>query len=130
MKKLLFLSVAMMFSLNLSAAKRKAETPLTPDTTPRIIEIATENTSLLLTVTKTGELEFAYYGKHIADPTPILKKRLTRRTDFCTDPQAYTAQGGREQRRASLAVTHSDGDLNTELRKVFESSVHVIEEVK
>lgn len=72
MKKLLFLGVAMMLSLNLSAAKHKAETPLTPDTT----------------------------------------------------------QGGREQRRASLAATHSDGDLNTELRKVFESSVHVIEEVK
>jgi hypothetical protein len=76
MKKLLFLGVVLMLSLNLSAAKRKAETPLTPDTTPRIIEIATANTAILLT------------------------------------------------------VTHSDGDLNTELRKVFESSVHVIEEVK
>ena len=118
MKKLLFLGVALMLSLNLSAAKRKAETPLTPDTTPRIIEIATENTAILLTVTPTGELEFAYYGKRIADTAPMLKKRLTRRTDFCTDPQAYTTQGGREQRRASLAVTHSDGDLNTELRYV------------
>lgn len=118
MKKLLFLVIGLTISLGATGAKKRAEQPLPADPTPRIIEIATENTAMLLTVGEKGDLLFRYYGKRIADPTPILEKRLTRRVDFCTDPQAYTAQGGREQRRASLAVTHSDGDLNTELRYV------------
>ena len=118
MKKLLLLVIGLTISLGAIGAKKKVEQPLTPDTTPRIIEIATDNTAMLLTVGEQGDLLFRYYGKRIADPTPILSKKLTRRVDFCTDPQAYTAQGGREQRRASLAVTHSDGDLNTELRYV------------
>jgi alpha-galactosidase len=117
MKKLLLLLIGVIISLG-SVYAKKAEMPLTIDKTPRFIEIATENTAMLLTVDKRGELLFRYYGKRIADPTPILHKRLVRRSDFCTDPQAYTAQGGREQRRAALAVTHSDGDLNTELRYV------------
>lgn len=106
MKKLLFLGVAMMLSLNLSAAKHKAETPLTPDTTPRIIEIATENTAILLTVTPTGELEFAYYGNRIAKPV------------FWGDKQEFSGE-----------YLLNEG-INLSLRKVFESSVHVIEEVK
>ena len=118
MKKLLLFVLGLSISLASFAAKKRVEQPLPIDKSPRFIEIATENTAMLLTVDKNGALLFRYYGKRIADPTPILYKKFTRRTDFCTDPQAYTAQGGREQRRAALAVTHSDGDLNTELRYV------------
>ena len=118
MRKLLFLIIGLSISLGAVGAKKKAEQPLPIDTTPRIIEVATENTAMLLTVGEKGDLLFRYYGKRIADPTPILDKKLTRRVDFCTDPQAYTVQCGREQRLASLAVTHSNGDLNTELRYV------------
>ena len=118
MKKLLLSILALSVAVCATAAKKRVEQPLTPDTTPRVIEIATKNTAILLTVDSKGELLFRYYGKRIADPSPIINKKLTRRVDFCTDPQAYFAQGGREQRRASLAVTHSDGDLNTELRYV------------
>ena len=118
MKKLLLFVLGLSISLASFAAKKRVEQPLPIDKSPRFIEIATENTAMLLTVDKNGELLFRYYGKRIADPTPIINKKFTRRTDFCTDPHAYSAQGGREQRRAALAVTHSDGDLNTELRYV------------
>ena len=82
MKKLLLLVIGIAVSVCAIGAKKKVELPLTPDTTPRVIEIATENTAILLTVGNKGELLFRYYGKRIADPTPILDKRLTRRTDF------------------------------------------------
>ena len=80
--------IGLVVSVSAIGAKKKAETPLTPDKTPRIIEIATDNTAMLLTVGEQGDLLFRYYGKRIADPTPILDKKLTRRVDFCTDPQA------------------------------------------
>ena len=88
MKKLLFLVIGLTISLGAAGAKKKAEQPLPADPTPRIIEIATENTAMLLTVGEKGDLLFRYYGKRIADPTPILEKRLTRRVEFGTGPRA------------------------------------------
>ena len=115
MKKFtLLLAMALLSAAPTSAKKAKSE-PLTIDPTPRVIEIATDRTSMVLTVDEDGSLMFDYYGKKLDDPTPFLSKKSYRRVDFCTDPMAYITQGGREQRQASLAVTHSDGDLNTKL---------------
>ena len=118
MKKLTSIIAAMVLTVAPAAAKKGDPKPLPADPTPRIIEIETANTAMILTVDKDGSLMFDYYGKKIDDPAPFLQKNSYRRVDFCTDPAAYITQGGREQRQASLAVTHCDGDLNTQLRYV------------
>lgn len=119
MKKICLLLAFTAFSLAaVSAAKKQAARPLDIDRTPRLIEIATDNTELILKVNSDGEVLFGYYGKPVSDPSPLTEKKNYKRADLGTEPQAYSVQGGREVREAALAVTHSDGDLNTQLRYV------------
>ena len=101
-----------------AARKQQPARPLAADATPRLIEITTDRTQIVLRVNKDAQLEFAYYGTRLADASPLLGRTSVRRSDLGTEPQACTAQGGREIREAALAVTHCDGDLNTELRYV------------
>lgn len=79
------------------------------------IHIETRNQSLIMTVSPEGELLFQHFGKKITDVSPFLKKQSYRRADLGTDPQVYSTAGGRNFREPALRVTHSDGDLNTEL---------------
>lgn len=81
----------------------------------QLIRMDTEKLSLVMTVTEEGELLFNHFGNKIDDCTPFLKKKSYRRADHGTDPQMYSTQGGRNFREPALRVTHSDGDLNTEL---------------
>jgi len=85
------------------------------------IHIATNDISLIMTVTDQGELLFQHFGKKIADDSPFLKKKSYRREDHGTDPQVYATAGGRNFREPALRVTHADGDLNTELIYVSHS---------
>lgn len=81
----------------------------------QVISLDTEDLSLVMTVTDKKELLFHHFGGKIKDTSPFLKKQSYRRADHGTDPQVYSTGGGRNFREPALRVTHSDGDLNTEL---------------
>ncbi len=81
----------------------------------RLIKSDTKDLSIVMTVGKDSSLLFQYFGRKINDASPFLSKESYRRSDYGTDNQAYLAAGGRSFREAALQVTHSDGDLNTEL---------------
>ncbi len=81
----------------------------------KLIKKETKDLSLILSVNKDSVLLFQYFGKKIGDPSPFLQKQSYRRSDYGTDPEAYSTAGGKNFREPALRVTHSNGDLNTEL---------------
>lgn len=81
----------------------------------KLIQIDTRETSMILSVSKDNMLLFHHFGNKITDATTYLIKQSYRRSDYGTDPQAYSAAGGRTENEAALRITHADGDLNTEL---------------
>ena len=83
-----------------------------------IINMQTEKLSMIMTVGKDSVVYFHHFGRKIGDASPYLNKQTYRRADYGTDPHAYLAAGGRNYREPALRVTHSDGDLNTELAYV------------
>lgn len=85
----------------------------------QIIDIRTEDTQMVLTVDNTGQVVFQHYGGIVQDTRIFGSVKTNRRRDHEADPLAYGTAGGRDTRLAALAVTHSDGDINTEL--VYES---------
>lgn len=80
-----------------------------------LIEISTNELSMIFGVNSEGTLMFHHFGNRINDPSPFLVKESYRRSDYGTDPEGYSTTGGRNFREPALRVTHSDGDLNTEL---------------
>lgn len=87
-------------------------------TRSQVLNLQTEDLSMVLTVGKDSVVYFQYMGERIEDSTPFLDKQTYRRSDYGTDPHAYLASGGLSYREPGLRVTHSDGDLNTELAYV------------
>lgn len=85
------------------------------DDVSRLINMQTRDLSMIMTVGKDSTLYFHHFGRKIGDATPYLEKVSYRRVDYGTDPHAYLAAGGSNYREPALRVTHSDGDLNTEL---------------
>ena len=84
----------------------------------QVIEVATKDLSLVLTVDGTGQVLFQHFGSRITDPELFLQKATYRHADHGTDNLAYGTAGGRNFRSPALRVTQADGDLNTELRYV------------
>lgn len=80
-----------------------------------LINLQTADLSMILMVGKDSLLYFQHFGRKIGDASPFLDKQTYRRVDYGTDPHAYYASGGTGYREPALRVTHSDGDLNTEL---------------
>ena len=80
-----------------------------------LINLQTGELSMIMTVGKDSVLYFQHFGRKIEDASPFLQKKTYRRVDYGTDPHAYYASGGTGYREPALRVTHSDGDLNTEL---------------
>ena len=85
------------------------------DDVSRLVNMQTRDLSMIMTVGKDSTLYFHHFGRKIGDATPYLEKVSYRRVDYGTDPHAYLAAGGSNYREPALRVTHSDGDLNTEL---------------
>ncbi len=83
-----------------------------------IINLQTEDLSMIMTIGEDSVLYFHHFGRKIDDASPYLEKQTHRRVDYGTDPHGYLAAGGRSYREPALRVTHSDGDLNTELAYV------------
>lgn len=106
MKKLLIPLLALLLSSGVRAAEKC------------VIEVTTDRLSLVLGVGADGEVLLHHFGGRIADPAPFAAWKSYRRADHGTDNRAFPTQGGREFREPALAVTHADGDLNTELSYV------------
>ena len=111
-EKKVSLILVFLFPLLISSLAMKAKTVSNED---RVINLQTKDLSMIMTVGKDSTLYFHHFGRKIEDATPYLDKISYRRLDYGTDPHAYLAAGGRNYREPALRVTHSDGDLNTEL---------------
>ena len=85
---------------------------------PQVINIRTNDLSMVMSVAPNGEVLFHHFGGRIDDATPVTGIKSYRRTDHGTDNLAYSTMGGRNFREPALRVTHADGDMNTELRYV------------
>ena len=83
---------------------------------PQVINIKTDGSSMVMSVTSDGEVLFHHFGGRIDDATPVTGIKSYRRTDHGTDNLAYSTMGGRNFREPALRVTHADGDMNTELQ--------------
>ena len=86
-----------------------------PKIEPTLITISTEELSMIFGTNSAGTLMFHHFGNKINDPSAFRIKKSYRRSDYGTDPEGYSTNGGRNFREPALRITHSDGDLNTEL---------------
>lgn len=99
-----------------------------------LIHIETSDLSLVMSVNEDEALLFKYLGAKINDIQPFAKNNSYRRVDYGTDRMVYPASGGRSFVEPALRVTHSNGDINTELiylqhkeTKLRDSNVHQTE---
>ena len=88
----------------------------------QLIDIRTDDVSMVLAARSGGEVYFRHFGGLIDDPAPLSDYKSSRRADHGTDDLAYPAMGGRNFREPALRVTHADGDMNTDLRYVSHTS--------
>ena len=88
----------------------------------QLIDIRTDDVSIVLTARPDGEVHFRHFGSRIDDPSPLADYKSSRRADHGTDDLACPAMGGRNFREPALRITHADGDMNTDLRYVSHSS--------
>lgn len=104
------LLIFILFSINLLfnvEAQQKSD--------PTLITISTDELSMIFGINSAGTLMFHHFGNKINDPSAFLIKKSYRRSDYGTDPEGFSTNGGRNFREPALRITHSDGDLNTEL---------------
>ncbi len=88
----------------------------------QLIDIRTDNVSIVLAARPDGEVHFRHFGSRIDDPSPLADYKSSRRADHGTDDLACPVMGGRNFREPALRITHADGDMNTDLRYVSHSS--------
>mgnify|MGYP002286271266 FL=1 len=88
----------------------------------QLIDIRTDDVSIVLAARPDGEVHFRHFGSRIDDPSPLADYKSSRRADHGTDDLACPAMGGRNFREPALRITHADGDMNTDLRYVSHSS--------
>ena len=88
----------------------------------QLIDIRTDDVSIVLAARPDGEVHFRHFGSRIDDPSPLADYKSSRRADHGTDDLACPVMGGRNFREPALRITHADGDMNTDLRYVSHSS--------
>ncbi len=74
-----------------------------------IYQLETQNTSMIFTGKPDGKFNFQYFGKKIDNPQQLLKGGTG------VNVEAYTSFGLHCEEEKALRVTHSDGNLSTEL---------------
>ena len=88
----------------------------------QLIDIRTDDVSIVLAARPDGEVHFRHFGSRIDDPSPLADYKSSRRADHGTDDLACPVMGGRNFREPALRITHADGDMNTDLRYASHSS--------
>lgn len=81
----------------------------------KLINISTDNTSMILVAEDGKEVWLHHYGGRVDDASASLMYHNYRRSDYGTKDLAYSTMGGRQFREPALAVVHANGDMNTEL---------------
>ena len=81
-----------------------------------IIDVSTNDTMMLISLTDDNVPHFEYYGKKLANPKDFIGQRTLSPKEMGEENPLYSARGGKNYLEPALAVIHSDGDLNTELR--------------
>ena len=114
MKKLLF--PGLLCAALLCAGPLAAAEPV------EILDIHTDDVSLLLAAAPDQAVSVLHFGGRITDPAPLKEYRSGRWPDYGTENLIYPTMGERNFREPALRVTHADGDLNTELRYVSHES--------
>ena len=84
----------------------------------KVINVRTDNSSLIICVDKDGFLRTLHYGGVIADSSPFADFQFGISKGHGSVCETYPTQGGRGFNEPALAVTHKNGDLNTELRYI------------
>lgn len=83
-----------------------------------VVDISTNNTTMLVSLTADNTPHFEYYGKKLNNPKDFIGARTLSPKEMGEENPLYSARGGKNYIEPALAVIHSDGDLNTELRFV------------
>lgn len=82
-----------------------------------LIEVSTQNQTMLFSVRENGQVAFLYWGDRIGDIASFdavkYKNQPDTRDEFIS--QLYPSYGGRYYLNPALAVVHHDGSLTTEL---------------
>ncbi len=81
-------------------------------------EISTNDTSIIISYTDNGIPHFEYYGKKLNNPKDFIGQRTLIMKEMGEMNPLYSERGGKNYIDPALAVKHSDGDLNTEMRFV------------
>lgn len=84
----------------------------------KVINVRTDNSSLIICVDKDGFLRTLHYGGVIEDTSPFADFQFGISKGHGSVYETYSTQGGRGYNEPALAVTHKNGDLNTELRYI------------
>lgn len=84
----------------------------------RLIDIRTDNVSLVMGVNSAGHLKTLHFGGAIKDISAFGDFRRHTNDNYGTPYEAYPAMGERSYCEPALSITHSNGDLNTELTYV------------
>ena len=77
--------------------------------TTEVYLVETKNTSLVFSGKTNGKFLFQYYGKKLTDPSQLLKSGIGM------NEEAYTTFGIYCTEDKALRVTHSDGNMSTDL---------------
>lgn len=83
----------------------------------QVINIETENTSLIYTVDINKKLTFSYFGEKLTNPQSLANEKYTSQMMWLTGESDFTYPtfGGRYLKEPALSVCHADGSLVTEL---------------
>ena len=103
MKKILTIAV-----LALLACTAKAKGP--------VINIRTDNVSMIIRVEQDGRLKTLHFGGVIEDASAFSDFKSGIHGNHGAPYDTYPTQGWRGFNEPALAITHKNGDLNTELR--------------
>ncbi|MBE6412388.1 MAG: alpha-galactosidase [Opitutales bacterium] len=109
MKKNIFTILSILSAFTLFAGGYK---------TTGVVDVSTNDTSMIFSYTKNKTPHFEYYGKKISNPKDFIGLRTLTPSEMGEENPLYSARGGKNYIEPALSVIHFDGDLNTELRFV------------
>ncbi len=107
MKKILLIAVALTVMFQAKASQK-----------PTVINIRTNDISLVLRANTDGHLNTLHFGGAIKDASAFADFKSGITGNHGTPYESYPAQGTRNFNEPALAITHKNGDLNTDLRYI------------
>lgn len=93
----------------------------------QIIQVETDNHSMIFSAVPNEKVVFLYWGDKLADVKPFMSKGFKGQPDTSDElvTQLYPSYGGRFYLNPALKLTHEDGVLTTELIYVSSESQNI-----